>query len=94
MSKLEITSLPLSKVERAQFVETANKVFEAVLRRLDLENPDAVRELWDAEDYVDNAFLSEDMLPISVDYAHSLIDAFMVHYVIGLIGQAQKGRAA
>lgn len=90
MGKRQITALPLSGADRAVFVETANEVFEVVLKRLDLENPEPVRELWNAEEYVDNGLLSEDMLPISLDYALSLIDAFLVHYVLGLMKQAES----
>ncbi len=85
MRKLAITRLPLDAAERAQFIETANAVFEKILPRLDLDDPDAVRSLWDAGDYVDNSLLHESMLPIDVTYAHSLVDAFLVHHVIGLV---------
>lgn len=44
MGKNEITALPLSEADRRKSVETANVVFEAVLERLDLENPDAVED--------------------------------------------------
>jgi len=90
MGKSQITALPLGEADRKEFVETANAVFEKVLWRLDLEDPRAVRKLWNAEEYVDNGLLSEDMLPISRDYALSLIDAFLVHYVLGLVKQAES----
>ncbi|MBS0220373.1 MAG: hypothetical protein JSR91_06485 [Proteobacteria bacterium] len=92
MGKHEITALPLGEADRAKSIETANAVFEAVLERLDLENPDPVRKLWNAEEYVDHAFLNEGMLPISFDYALSLIEAFLVHYVLGLIEKAESCR--
>lgn len=37
-----------------------------------------------------DSMLTEDMLPIGRDYAMSLIDAFLVHYVAGLAEQADK----
>lgn len=86
MGKPQITVLPLGEPERTEFIETANRVFERVLERLELEDSGPVRKLWNAEEYVDNALLREDMLPISVDYASSLIDAFLVHHVLGLMG--------
>jgi hypothetical protein len=89
LRRLEITCLPLDAAERSQFIETANTVFEEVLQRLDLGDPDAIRALWDAGEYVDNVLLHETMLPISVDYARSLVDAFLVHHVIGLVGKAK-----
>ena len=52
-------------------------------------NPEQTRKLWNAEDYVDN-MLTKDMLPISRDYALSLIDAFLVHHVLGLATQADE----
>lgn len=89
MGKPEIRSLPLTPQHRAQFIKTADVVFDAVLRRLEVENPAAVRALWSAGDYIDNSFLSEAMLPKDIDYAHSLIDAFLVHYVIDLVERAE-----
>lgn len=85
----QITSFPLSKADHAEFVKTANSVFEAVLERVEPGHPEQTRKLWDADDYV-NSLLTDDMLPISKDYALSLIDAFLVHHVIGLAVQADK----
>ena len=75
--------------DRVEFVEIANSVFKTVVLRMMLRNPGLVRKLWNAEDYVDN-MLTEDMLPISRDYAASLIDAFLVHHVAELSTQADK----
>jgi hypothetical protein len=41
------------------------------------------RDLWDPARYVGD-LLTPDMLPISRDYALSLIDAFLVHHIIDL----------
>lgn len=92
-SSSQITALPLSKADRAEFVETANKVFEAVFHRIEPQNPEATRRLWDAEYYVDELLLRDDMLPIGRDYALSLIDAFLVQHVIGLAVQADEQAA-
>lgn len=89
---VQITSLPLSKADRAEFIEVANSVFESVVERIEPNNPELTRELWNAADYVDN-MLAQDMLPISKDYALSLIDAFLVHHVIGLATEADKQAA-
>lgn len=72
-----------------EFVEIANSVFKTVLLRMMPRNPGLVRKLWNAEDYVGN-MLTEDILPISRDYAASLIDVFLVHHVAGLSTQADK----
>lgn len=85
----QITSLPLSKADHAEFVKTANSVFESVMERIEPNNPEQTRKLWNAAGYVDT-MLTEDMLPISKGYALSLIDAFLVHHVIGLAVEADK----
>lgn len=83
-----ITSLPLSKEDRAEFIEVANHVFDAVMWRIVPHNP-STSKLWNAEDYVDS-FLTKEMLPISKDYALSLIDSFLVQHVIGLANHADE----
>lgn len=87
MDKPKITSLPLKDTDRKEFVDTANLVFESVINRMEPQNPNEIRELWDAEHYIDNILLQENMLPIDRDYALSLIDAFLVHYVLELVSQ-------
>jgi len=79
---MQITSLPLNDEDRAEFIKTANSVFETVMELMEASNPELTRKLWDVEDYVDN-LLTEDMLPISRDYAPSLIEPFMVYLVAG-----------
>lgn len=86
---VQIASLPLSKTDRTEFIETANSVFETVMWRMEPRNPELTRKLWNAEDYVDK-LLTNDMLPISKDYALSLTDAFLVHHVLELAGQADQ----
>lgn len=87
---VQITSLPLSEGDRAEFIATANSVFEKVFDSIKPNNPEDTRKLWDAADYVDNHLLAKDMLPISRAYALSLIEALLVHHVIGLATQADK----
>lgn len=88
-SDVQITSLPLSGECRAEFINIANSIFESILERIEPDNLELTRKLWDVEDYV-NTLLTLDMLPISKDYALSLIDALLVHYVIGLAVEADK----
>ena len=52
-----------------------------------------MRKLWNIDDYV-NSLITEDMLPISEDYALSLIDAFLVHHVSSGGKSRQNGRLA
>ncbi|MGR3512265.1 MAG: hypothetical protein ACU0GG_05830 [Paracoccaceae bacterium] len=86
----QITSLPVDASYRKEAIELANSTFELVMRRIEPENPKDTRALWDAEDYVDNHHLSADMLPIDSEYALSLIEAFLVHYVIDLALRADS----
>ncbi|MFD1258548.1 hypothetical protein ACFQ3S_17205 [Mucilaginibacter terrae] len=86
----KIASLPLSGQDRLEFVEVANIVFKRIFERIEPENPEIVRKLWNPEFYIDNDLLSEDMLPIDRDYALSLIDAFLVGHVIQLAAEADR----
>jgi hypothetical protein len=88
-----ITKLPVSPATRAEAIELANATFEDVLERIEPDNPTATRALWNAADYVDQKWLDESMLPIDRDYALSLIEAFLVHHVIGLATQADREAA-
>lgn len=73
----EITELPLTGVLRREAVKTANDAFATALGRMEAKNPRAAQKLWDAEDYVDST-ITEDMLPISTDYALHLVEVFLV----------------
>lgn len=86
----QITSLPVDAAYRKEAIELANSTFEVVMRRIEPDNPVATRRLWDAAEYVDNHHLRSDMLPIDSEYALSLIEAFLVHYVIDLAVQADR----
>lgn len=89
-----IKSLPLDADYRAEAINLANSTFEMVVKRIEPDNPEMTRKLWNATDYVDNHHLSEDMLPIDSDYALSLIEAFLVHHVIDLATKADRMSAA
>ncbi|MCB9094707.1 MAG: hypothetical protein H6621_06525 [Halobacteriovoraceae bacterium] len=90
VKKEMITQLPLSESNRKEFINSANSVFETVLIRIDHENPSKIRELWNAEEYIENGLLDKSMLPISKDYALSLIDSFLVHHILGLCSQLES----
>lgn len=49
-----------------------------------------IRSLWSAELFIDTELLNPDMLPIDKDYALSLVNSFMVGYVIQLAAEADK----
>lgn len=48
-----IPSLPLSEMDRAEFVEHANDIFEQVITQIKPDNEDMTRALWDAGHYID-----------------------------------------
>ncbi|RVH69196.1 hypothetical protein CN198_14130 [Sinorhizobium meliloti] len=83
-----IAALPLNGDQRDALIEIANRVFEKVIDRIEPENESLTRELWDPGDYIDNHFFQDGMLPMTLDYADYLIDAFLVHHVIDLAVQA------
>lgn len=86
-SIVQISSLPLSGKDQAEFIEVANKVFENALNRIEHDHPESVRKLWNPNQYIEDV-LKPDMLPIDRDYALSLIEAFVVHRVINLATEA------
>jgi len=86
----QISALPLGSADRIEFIKTANLSFERVFDRIEPENPELVRTRWDAEKYIDEDVLTPDRLPIDRDYALSMIDAFMVGYVIQLAAEADN----
>lgn len=47
--------------------------------------------LWNAETYIDEELLSPNILPIERDYAISLVNSFLVGYVVQLAAQASAG---
>lgn len=86
----QITSLPVSAAYRREAIDLANGTFDIVMDRLEPDNPEATRALWDAQSYVDDHHLQSDMLPIDSEYALSLIEAFLVHHVINLAVAADR----
>ncbi|WP_017259522.1 hypothetical protein [Pedobacter arcticus] len=88
-----ISALPLASADRLEFTRTANSSFERVFDRIEPENPELVREMWDAEKYIYEDVLRPDTLPIHRDYALSIVDAFMVGYVIQLAVEADDQAA-
>ncbi|RZJ92151.1 MAG: hypothetical protein EOO20_02830 [Chryseobacterium sp.] len=88
-SEIQITSLPLSEVDRVEFIKSANNAFEKIIERMEPRNVMQTRKLRDAQSYVDN-LLGESMLPISRDYALSLTGAFLVGHVASLAAKADE----
>lgn len=88
-----IETLPVDAEYRKEAIDLANATFEMVLRRIAPDNPKETRAIWNAVEYVDHHHLSTDMLPIDSEYALSLIEAFLVHYVIDLAVQADRSAA-
>jgi hypothetical protein len=88
-STVKITTLPLTGIDRKEFIEATNRKFEDILQSIEPTHPELVRKLWNSEQYIDEA-LKPDMLPIDRDYALSLIEAFLVHNVIDQATEADK----
>lgn len=86
----QITSLPVDDAYRKEAIELANSTFEMVMRRIVPDNPVETRQLWNATEYFDHHHLRPDMLPIDSEYALSLIEATLVHYVVDLAVQADR----
>lgn len=87
---VKITSLPLEKQNRDEFIEKAKSVFETVMLRMKPRHPEIIRTLWNPEFYVDKVLLRDDMLPIDRGHVMSKIDTFLAHEVLGLAIQAEK----
>lgn len=87
---IKIKTLPLSDRDRKRFIKTANEVFEKVMWRVEPDNPELTRELWNAEVYIDEVLLPKLELPFSRDYALYIIDASLVHHVLRLAVQADE----
>ena len=86
----KISSLPLANDDREEFITAANQSFDRVFSRIEPDNPELTRSLWDAEKYIDDDILTPDRLPIDREYALSMIDAFMIGYVIQLAAEADN----
>ncbi|WP_345948856.1 hypothetical protein ABDD95_18590 [Mucilaginibacter sp. PAMB04274] len=89
---IQITTLPLETGIRERFLETAENSFERVLERMEPEQPELIRKLWNPALYIDEILLTEDMLPIDDGYALSLVEAFLVHHVFDLADQAEAAK--
>lgn len=87
MPKFMITALPLAGEDRIALVQCANRRFEYVLERMEPEHPELVRKLWSAESYVDSV-LGDHMLPIDLEYALGITEAFLVSHVAELAAEA------
>ncbi len=87
---VKITALPLVGEDRMEFIALANQEFERVFERIEPENPELTRSFWNAEEFIDEEILTQDKLPIDRDYALSLIESFMLGYVVQLAVQADE----
>ncbi|TPI51702.1 MULTISPECIES: hypothetical protein [unclassified Mesorhizobium] len=92
-----IASLPIAGTDRSVLIEVANAAFEAVIERIEPNNEELTRSLWDAGDYIDNSLfpdlITPDKLPMPRDEVAYLIDVFLVHHVIRLAEEADREAA-
>lgn len=70
-SNVIIASLPVTGADRSVLIEVADAAFEAVIERIEPNNEELTRRLWDAGDYIDNCvfpdLISPDKLPMPRD---------------------------
>lgn len=88
-----ITSLPVAGADRFVLIEAANAAFEAVIERIEPNNEEMTRSLWNAGDYIDNSLFTDLKLPMPRDEVAYHIDVFLVHHVIGLAVEADREAA-
>ncbi|MER9029134.1 hypothetical protein [Mesorhizobium sp. M0674] len=90
-----IASLPVAGADRAVLIEAANAAFERVIGRIEPDNEELTRSLWDAGEYIDIWLAADlaDKLPMPRDEVAYYVDVFLVHHVIGL-ATAADGEAA
>lgn len=85
----KISKLPIKGNDRKKFLAAADESFDYVLPRLEPRYPQIIRAIWNAEFFVDQLLIKPDMIPIDIDYALSLIEAFLVHHVMDLAQEAE-----
>ncbi len=85
-----IASLPVAGADRTVLIEAANAAFERVIERIEPDNKELTRSLWDAGEYIDS-WLATDLagkLPMPRDEVAYYVDVFLVHHVVGLATEA------
>lgn len=53
----QISKFLLDEPDRKEMLEVANEAFEHIFERIEPENPELTRQLWDADKYIDNVML-------------------------------------
>ncbi|OWK21511.1 hypothetical protein AJ88_19860 [Mesorhizobium amorphae CCBAU 01583] len=76
-------------------IDAANTAFERVIERIEPNNEELTRSLWDAGDYIDSWLATDliDKLPMPRDEVAYYVDVFLVHHVIGLATEADREAA-
>ena len=85
-----IEALPVTGDHRVALIEIANRTFEKIIDRIEPENESLTRKLWDPGGYIDNHFFQDGMLPMTLDYADYLIEAFLWHHVVDIAARADR----
>ncbi|ESY35300.1 hypothetical protein X747_28785 [Mesorhizobium sp. LNJC384A00] len=90
-----IAALPVTGADRVVLVDAANTAFERVIERIEPNNEELTRSLWDAGDYIDSWLATDliDKLPMPRDEVAYYVDVFLVHHVIGLAEEADREAA-
>lgn len=94
-SDVIIASLPVTGGDRAVLIDAANAAFERVIDRIEPDNEELTRSLWDAGDYIDSWLATDlvDKLPMPRDEVAYYVDVFLMHHVVGLAVEADREAA-
>ena len=85
----KIASLPIEGELREVFREVAEAAFEECIERVAPESPETVMAMWNVDDYI-NWLLQPEMLPIETEYALSLAETFIMHYLSDILEEAEE----
>ncbi len=91
-SNVIILSLPVTGADRAVLIDAANAAFERVIDRIEPDNEELTRSLWDAGGYIDSWLATDlvDKLPMPRDEVAYYVDVFLMHHVVGLAVEADR----
>ncbi|MER9262328.1 MULTISPECIES: hypothetical protein [unclassified Mesorhizobium] len=83
-----ITSLPVAGADRFVLIEAADAAFEAVIERIEPNNEEQTRSLWDAGDYIDNSLFTDLKLPMHGTRLH--IISMYSWYIMSLVWRLRQ----
>lgn len=84
---MRIETLPIQGEQRERLLNAATEAFMTAARRAGCVRK--VKSKWDPDAYLDE-FADEHQFPMDEEYLIYLIDAFMIHHVLDLLGVTKK----